>query len=131
MDTSYLKLLKGSRLTNYMGLEVLEGYEYNFGKNYLHLDFPIVGAVLEDGTVTLQVKRNQHVWVRAAASVNVRGRNFIDVEPNSALAEVGQVQGLYRIHPESGKKELGFWLTARKDIDLSGYEYGVRIYMPA
>jgi hypothetical protein len=130
MDTSFLKLLKGSRLTNYMGLEMLEGHEAIFGKNYLHLDIPVLGAVSEEG-LTTEIKRNQHVFIRAAATVNVKGRNFIEVEPNAALAEVGQVQGMYRIHPDSGQIELGFWFTARKDVSLSELKYAVRIYMPA
>jgi hypothetical protein len=131
METSYLKLLQGSRLTNYMGLGMADGVNYLIGKNYLHLDIPVVGAVQEDGTTSMDVKRNQHVWIKAAASVNVKGRNFIDIEPNSALAAVGQVQSMYRIHPDSGKQELGFWFSARKDVNLSDLVYAVRIYMPA
>jgi len=130
METSYLKLMKGSRLTNYMRLEMAPGTEAILGKNYLHLDIPLIGAQTEEG-ISMQVKRNQHVWIRSAATVDMKGRNFIEVEPNSALAEMGQVQGMYRVHPDSGKKELGFWFTARKDVDLTELKYAVRIYMPA
>lgn len=130
METSYLKLMKGSRLTNYMRLEMAPGTEPELGKNYLHLDIPVLGAQAEEG-ISMQIKRNQHVWIRSAATVDMKGRNFIEVEPNPALAEMGQVQGMYRVHPDSGKKELGFWFTARKDVDLTELEYAVRIYMPA
>lgn len=130
METSYLKLMKGSRLTNYMRLEMDKGTEPVLGKNYLHLDIPVVGAVTEEGT-SLQVKRNQHVWIAAAAHVDMKGRNFIEVEPNPALAEMGQTQATYRLHPDSGRKQLGFWFTARKDVDLTQLEYAVRIYMPS
>lgn len=131
MDTSYLKLMSGSRLSNFMGLEMIPGHEYKYGKNYLHLDIPILGVVDEKGELTKEVKRNQHVFIRSAASVFMRGYNFIEVEPNAELAEWGQVQGLYRVHPESGKRELGLWFTARKDTDLSQFSHCVRIYMPA
>lgn len=130
METSYLKLMKGSRLTNYIRLEMDAGVEPILGKNYLYLDIPLSAAVTEEGS-TMQVKRNQHVWISAAASVDVKGRNFIEIEPNPALAASGQVQGLYRIHPDSGRKPLGFWFTARKDVDLTELEYAVRIYMPS
>lgn len=130
METSYLKLMKGSRLTNYMRLEMVEGTEPVLGKNYLHLDIPLLGAETEEG-MSLQVKRNQHVWIKSAATVDMKGRNFIEVEPNPALAELGQVQAMYRVHPDSGKRQLGFWFTARKDTDLTSLEYAVRIYMPA
>lgn len=134
METSYLKLMKGSRLSNYMRLEMVEGKEPILGKNYLYLDIPLVGAVLEDANkiqVSMEVKRNQHVWISSAAIVDMKGRNFIEVEPNPALAELGQVQAMYRVHPDSGKRQLGFWFTARKDTDLTQLEYAVRIYMPA
>lgn len=130
METSYLKLMHGSRLSNYMRLEMDEGTEPVLGKNYLYLEIPLVGAVSEEGS-SLQIKRNQHVWIRSAATVDMKGRNFIEVEPNPALAELGQVQAVYRVHPDSGKKQLGFWFTARKDTDLTLLEYAVRIYMPA
>lgn len=113
-----------------MRLEMTPGVEPILGKNYLYLDIPLLGAETEEG-VSMQVKRNQHVWVKAAATVDMKGRNFIEVEPNSALAEMGQVQGIYRVHPDSGKTELGFWFTARKDVDLTELEYAVRLYMPA
>lgn len=130
METSYLKLMKGSRLTNYMRLEMDAGVEPVLGKNYLYLDIPLAGASTEEG-ISMQVKRNQHVWIAAAAHIDMKGRNFIEVEPNPALAEMGQVQGTYRLHPDSGRKQLGFWFTARKDADLTELEYAVRIYMPA
>ena len=130
METSYLKLMKGSRLSNYMRLEMVEGKEPILGKNYLYLDMPILGAETEEG-MSMQVKRNQHVWIKSAAVVDMKGRNFIEVEPNPALAELGQVQAMYRVHPDSGKRQLGFWFTARKDTDLTQLEYAVRIYMPA
>ena len=130
METSYLKLMKGSRLTNYMRLEMVNGAEPVLGKNYLHLDIPLLGAETEEG-MSMQVKRNQHVWIAAAAHVDMKGRNFIEVEPNPALAEMGQVQSIYRLHPDSGRKQLGFWFTARKDVDLTELKYAVRIYMPA
>lgn len=134
METSYLKLMNGSRLSNYMRLEMDEGTEPVLGKNYLYLEIPLAGAIIEDAyktQVSMEVKRNQHVWIRSAATVDMKGRNFIEVEPNPALAELGQVQAVYRVHPDSGKKQLGFWFTARKDTDLTSLEYAVRIYMPA
>ena len=130
METSYLKLMKGSRLTNYMRLEMAPGVEPVLGKNYLYLDIPLAGASTEEG-MSMQVKRNQHVWIAAAAHIDMKGRNFIEVEPNPALAEMGQIQGTYRLHPDSGRKQLGFWFTARKDADLTELQYAVRIYMPA
>ena len=133
METSYLKLMTAApRAVSYMRLEMDEGVQPVQGKNYLYLEIPVRGVETEDQQgVTLEVKRNQHVWIAAAAHVNVHDRQFIEVEPNAALAEYGQVQPLYRLHPGSGRKQLGFWFTARKDTDLSKFDYAVRVYMPA
>lgn len=132
MDTSYLKLLNGSsRIKNYMGLVLDPGVVPEAGKNYMYIDLPVRNAIVAEGEAVTEVKRNQHVWIQAAGKVDVKGMNFIEVEPNPALAEMGQVQGLYRIHPGSGEKQLGFWFTARRDVDLSVLKYAVRIYMVA
>ena len=121
--------MKGSRLTNYMRLEMLDGHDYLLGKNYMYIDIPLLGVDEEDKLIT-SIKRNQHVFIKAAATVDMKGRNFIEVEPNQKLAEIGQVQGMYRLHPDSGVTQLGFYFTARKDVELSELEYAVRIYMP-
>lgn len=124
MDTTFLKLLEGTRVKNHMGLRMDEGMEWMRGKNYLHLDVPARRGQEE-------IKRNQHVFLEAAATVDVRGRNMIEVEPNPALAEYGQVQPSYRIHPDSGLKQLGVWFTAHKSLNVEDLEYLVRLYMPA
>lgn len=130
MDSAYLKLISGARLTSHMGLRLDEGFEYRYGRNYLYLEIPLLGVRDEKGELVKEVKRNQHVLVECAATVDVKGRSFIEIEPNAALAEFGQVQGTYRLHPDSGEQRLGFYLTARKDVDLSSLTYGVRLYMP-
>lgn len=120
---AFIKLSAGSRLKNYMGLEMETGTEYVHGKNYVHLDIP-----LSPGT-DVDVKRNQHLFIPAACHVTVRGRDILYVEPNPALAEYGQVQSGYYIHPDSGRKKLGTWFTAHKGLDLTTIDYVVRLYM--
>lgn len=122
MDTVYLKLIDGARLKNHMGLKLDEGQDYTKGKNYLHID---IGArVLAE-----PVKRGQHVFLEAVGTVDVKGRNIILVEGNPALAEFGQIQPSYHVHPDSGAKQLGIWFTAHKNCDISELGYLVRLYM--
>lgn len=125
MDTVLLKLIDGARIKNHMGLRMDEGVESIKGKNYLHLDIPVK---LPEET---SIKRGQHVFIEAAGTVDVKGRNVVEVEPNPALAEYGQVQPGYRIHPDSGVKRLGLWFTAHKQLDLETLDYCVRLYMYA
>lgn len=129
MDSSYLKLMKGSRLTNYMGLQLEKGAEPAFGKNYLYLEIGPYGIEDSEGSLIREVKRNQHVFLQSVATVNVKGRNIVEVEPNPALSELGQVQGSHKIHPDSGEQRVGVWFTARKDMSLDDLKYLVRIYM--
>jgi hypothetical protein len=131
VDTAFLKLTDGPRLSNYVGLDMETGFNYKHGKNYLYVEIPVLGVYdTETDKFVTEVKRNQHVFVRAACSVDVSGRSFIEVEPNPALAESGIVQSLFRVHPESGCQPVGFWFSPRKDTDLSKLTYAVRIYMP-
>lgn len=134
-DTAFLKLSGGSRLTNYLGLKMDEGLLPKFGVGYLYLQIPVRGIVRDQDDAKdnspLLVKRNQHVFIEPACSVNVRGRNIVGIEPSSQLAEWGQVQSTYMVHPGTGILTPGFWFTARKDTDLSRIDFAIRIYMYA
>lgn len=122
MDTTFLKLMSGTRLKNHAGLRMDEGSEPIYGKNYLHIDIPA-------RPMKEEIKRNQHVFLEAAGTIDVKGRNIVEVEPNPALAEYGQIQPPYRLHPDSGKQQLGIWFTAHKNVDLTELKYLVRLYM--
>lgn len=123
MDSVFLKLVAGSRISNYLGLRMDAGKEFSNGKNYLFLDIPF------SASSSTEVKRGQHIFLESAATINVKGRDIVGVEPSLALAEFGQVQGFFHIHPDSGEQRLGFWFTAHKNIDIGTLGYAVRIYM--
>jgi hypothetical protein len=125
MDTTLLKLIDGARVKNHLGLRMDEGIEPVKGKNYLHMDIPV--RIPADSVV----KRGQHVFIEAAGTINVKGRNVAEVEANPALAEYGQVQPTRKVHPDSGLIQLGVWFTAHKQLDLKDLEYCVRLYMYA
>lgn len=136
-DSTYLKLVSGSRLKNYMGLEMAPGVEYKNGKGYLYIEIP-VGAFIgspstgaEPGTseILKEVKRNQHVFVSPSCTVNVKGGYIVEIEPSTEFAKFGQVQPGYKIHPDSGLLTPGFYFTARKDVTLSDFTWAVRLYM--
>jgi hypothetical protein len=124
MDSVYLKLLDGARVKNHMGLRMDEGVASVPGKNYLHLDIP--ARPMEE-----EIKRNQHVFIEAAGTINVKGRQIVEIEANPALAEYGSVQPSYKVHPDSGEMQLGIWFSAHKSMDVSKLDYLVRLYMYA
>lgn len=149
-NTAFLRLMPGSRQRN-IGLELDAGFELPIApKSYAYFEIPLRGVRVEGSDsyatkvlrtegdsseptpkYTTKVLRNQHVFIEAAATVEIRCPEFIEIEPNPALAEFGSFQGLYRIHPGGEKQRLGVWFSARRDVDLSTLQYLIRIYMPA
>jgi len=131
MEFSFLKLLRGdTKIRNYLGLKMDPGTDLVQGEEYMYIALPVRGAVV-DGELTMLIKRNQHVFLESNGTVDIRGRAFFEVEPNPALCELGQVQGIYRIHPKSGEQRLGLWFTARKDLDLNSLDFLLKVYMPS
>lgn len=128
MSQTFLRLLPGTRLTNYLGLRCDEGIQplrAEVSTEYGYLDIPFATGQ------EMELKRNQHVFLEAGATINVKGREVVGIEPNPALAEFGQVQGYYRAQPGSGEKRLGFYFTCHKQVDLTQFKYAVRVYMYA
>lgn len=132
MESSFMNLIRGSRLSSHMGLTMSEGIPYKFSRDYLYVEIPIVGFLespLSQEEPMKEMKRNQHMWIVPACTVDTKGQFITEVEPNHLLAEYGQVQAGYKIHPGSGKMTPGFWFTSRKDLDISKVDWAVRIYM--
>lgn len=129
IESSFINLNRGNRLTSYMGLDLDEGVELKFEKGYTHCDIPIRVLLNADGTPVEKGLRNQHLRVIPACSVDLKGDYKLLVEPNPALSEFGSVQGMYYIQPGTGRQTPGFYITLRKDLDLSTVSYGIRLYM--
>lgn len=128
MSTTFLKLMEGSRLSNYMGLKMSPGFKFTNGQGYMYIEIPLLQVEM-DGQPQVGIKRNQQVFLVPACTVEVKGNQVIEIEPNIELAELGTVQASYKIHPQSGLKRPGVWFTPRRDTDLSELTYLIRIYM--
>lgn len=126
MDSVFLNLNRGNRITSYMGLELPQGQPPRFLQpNYFAVEVGVDSSEFD----TEKLLRNQHVFIPALCRVTVRADHHLLVEPNSALSEYGQVQGNYYIHPGDGERVPGFWITLRKDLLLSDIQYAVRLYL--
>lgn len=129
LETSFLNLVRGSRLTNYMGLRTHEdqpptaGTTYKFASDYAYIQIPIWGfrntADGDDTPPTLKASRNQYVEVLPVCRLNVRGSYRVLVEPNPALAAFGMTQGSYYVQPGSGITIPLFHMQMRRDLDLT------------
>lgn len=131
LDSVFLNLTRGNRLSQYMGLRLREGTLPKYGQpNYSYVEIPIA-EVQKEGEVVESALRNQHLLIVPDCILNVRGDYHVLVEPNPALAEFGQVQAPYYIHSGEGEQAPGFYITLRKDLDLSSIKYAVRLYLQA
>lgn len=131
MESAFLKLAAGSRLTNYMGLKMTEGHEFKYGHQYMYVEIPIkeIYNPSEEKVVT-KAMRNQHVRIIPACTVHVRGRHTVEIEPNSRLSEYGTISGgIYRVHSDGPEMVPGFYITLRRDLDISDIEWAVRLYL--
>lgn len=129
MDTSFLNLVRGNRLTSYMGLQMLHGHAYKYAPDYTYLEIPVLGFQNKDGEVEDKALRNQYVRVVPACLLDVKGLYKVQVEPNPALAEFGLFQPTYYLHPGSGGVSPGFYFHARKDTDTRDLPFAVRLYL--
>lgn len=132
MESSFLNLVRGNRLTSYMGLEMVPEYTYKFAPDYSYLEVPVLGFFLDaDEKLVDKASRNQYVRVLPACTIDVKGSYKVQIEPNPELAKYGIFQPGYYVQPGSGNQRPGFYMQMRKDMDLTDVKYAVRIYMRA
>lgn len=133
METSYLKMVDLTRLKNYLGLEMAEGFEFKrpetANSGYAYIDIPALSILSNDGELGIEAKRNAYIDLIPACTVNVKGRYRFEVHPNPKLLDYGMTQGMYYLEPENGEKIPSMKIWLRKDLDIADLDYAVRIYM--
>lgn len=132
MDTSYLNLARGNRLSSYLGLEMVSGYTMRYAQDYTYVEIPILGFYHPgEDKVLEKVLRNQYVRVLPACTVQVRGHYKVEIEPCQEVYEFGMAQGRYYIEPGTDQQVPGFYLQVRKDVNMTDLPHAIRIYMRA
>lgn len=134
MDTSYLSLAGGSRLSNYLGITMDAGHVFSYPgiqeRQYGYIEIPVLELRnTATGEVVDKALRNQHIMVVPACSVDVRGNYRFEVHPYPELWSHATVQGMYYLEPREGRKVPAFYMTMRKDMDKADIAYAIRIYM--
>lgn len=132
MDSMFLNLTRGSRLTAFMGLEVTSGYVYTFGPNYQYVEIPFLHFNKDDNSTTDEAKPNQHLEVVAACSIHVRGSYPVLVQYNPDLQEVATLGSSHIIWPgEAGRITPSYYATFRKGIKADDISWAVRLSLLA
>lgn len=127
MDSMFVNLVRGNRLSLYLGLEMLGEHAYRFSKDYSYIEVPLLHAENSEGVVD-KALRNQHLKVIPACKFKVQGSRLkVLVKTNPLLQEVATAPTMYMIEEESGSPI--FYMTMRKDFDLSKLDWVVRVYL--
>lgn len=134
MSTSYLSMASGARISNYLGLKMDEGIAFRYPgiqeRQYAYVEIPVARMELAtNGEVVDKALRNQMIRIVPACSVEVRGAARFEVHPNRAFWDFGTVQGMYYLESKEGRLVPSFHIQLRKDLELTGDDYAIRIYM--
>lgn len=128
-DSAFLNLVRGNRLTALMGLDVKTP---KYGPEYHYVELPIKEIRSSDGTpITDKVMRNQHVEIVPDGTIQVRGKSTVLVEYNSSLQQVANGGSMHLVHPGGERHAPSYWVTFRKDCDVSTISHAVRLYLIA
>lgn len=131
MDSMFLNLTRGSRLSSYMGLVLPDSNPPKFGPNYQYVEIGLAGFRSGDGELLEEAKPNQHLEVVPNCTINVRGSYAVMVHYNPALQLVASVGSNHIIWPGSGMVVPSYYATFRKGIKGSEVEWAVRLSLLA
>lgn len=128
IDSAFLNLVRGGRLTAYMGLKLDDAGKPKFSKNYTYIEIPLREVLSADGTPITKALRNQHCKVVPACELSIKGNSKILVKTNPKLQEVSNCPTMLILDEDQGEQAT-FYASFRKDFEISELEYAVRLYM--
>lgn len=129
IESAFINLVRGNRLSMYMGLQLDSKEPPRFAKDYSYVEVAVreFWNPTEEKTVT-KALRNQHLLVRPACVVNLKGSYKVLVKTNPKLQEVCSCPALLVLDVGEGEQP-SFYATFRKDFDVSELDWCVRLYM--
>lgn len=129
MDSTFLNLIRGNRVTAYMGLKTDVPPKYGVG--YQYIEIPIRCFRKDDGTELDKANPNQHLEVIPDCTIKVRGSQPVMVHYNPALQAVGSMAGSHIVWPGGEEQCPSFYVSFRKGIIVSELEWAVRLSLLA
>jgi hypothetical protein len=132
MESAFINLTRGSRLTAFLGLEMAPGHTYTFGPNYQYVEIPLSHFLKDDGSTLDEAKPNQHLEVIPGCSIQVKGHYPAMIHYNPALQAVATLGSSHMVWPgEMGRHAPGYFVTFRKGIKVGDVTWAVRISLVA
>lgn len=129
MDSAFLNLIRGNRVTAYMGLKTEAAPKYGVG--YQYIEIPVLCFRKDDGTELDKASPNQHLEVVPNCTIKVRGSQPVMVHYNPALQAVGNMSGSHIVWPGGEEHVPSFYVSFRKGINVSDLEWAVRLSLLA
>lgn len=134
MEHGLLNWIRGNRLTNHAGVEPAPGFDLTrdmtYSTDYLCLKVPLFEAYeMKEETLVKEAKVNQRLKLIPAVRVNPRTyRILVDVNPK--LHAYADVLHTSIVEPGSGDQPT-IYARFRKPVDLTEFEYLIRMYLLA
>lgn len=128
-DSMFLSLVRGNRLSAYLGLKMDEGTVYRWAKDYNYVEIPL-REFYNPAAENIQKKalKNQRLKVQPACKLEIKGGYRYMIKVNPEILAVADAPALFILDNE-GDEQPSFYATFRKDLDADRIDWAVRIYM--
>lgn len=138
MDSVFLNLVRGNRLSTFLGLAMDGETSYRFGKDYSYVEIPL-GEIMDLDTEKLlrkngSIKKNTTVTLMAACTIDPRAyKVIVTTNPKLQLLATGAPPMSLVESEGGGLLRPGCTVVTRRDCnvaDLAG-DWLVRLYLLA
>lgn len=132
MDSAFINIARGNRITSYLGLEMTAGKAFRYCQNvsapYTYIEIPLEGLINADGEQVEKALQNQKLLVKPACRLDLKGPYRVMVKTNPRLSEFADCPSVLLLDP--GEKEQPyFYASFRKGMAAIELDWAVRLYM--
>lgn len=132
MDSAFLNLIRGNRVTAYMGLVTPNNNQnLKFGPGYQYVEIPVKCFMKDDGTELDKASPNQHLEVISDCTINVRGSQPVLVQYNPMLQRYGSLSFGHMVWPGEGLMIPSYYVSFRKGVSVEEIGWAVRLSLLA
>lgn len=128
MEPTFLNLSRANRIVREMGLEMAEGKVFRYASDYTYIEIPLLHALNADGEPVDKATRNQAIELVAAATLKPGYHVKILVLVNPTIYKYGMAPSMV-LFDEKERTPVVVPVTFRKDMQLTGLDWLVRLYL--
>lgn len=129
MESVFLNLIRGNRVSSYLGLE--SPCLPKYGSLYQYIEIPLLCFRKDDGTELEKASANQHLEVVPNCTIKVRGNQPVLVSYNPELQKYCSMAGSHIVWPGGERHTPSFYVNFRKGVEVGDIEWAVRLSLLA